>query len=80
MIAEFDIVGLSKPNVIACWTEKQQTFFPKVEMDEQTFKEFFSYCKDDWTDPKVALLEYESLNEEGKPVNSTVKEIKLKHG
>ncbi len=80
MIGEFDIVGLGRPKYLACWTEKRETFFPKVEMSEEIFKELFNYCKGDWTDPKIAVIEYESLNGEGKPLNSVLKEIKLKNG
>lgn len=76
MVSDFEIVGLGKPNYIACWTEDQYTFYPSIAMKQDRFDAFFLYCKGNWDEKKIAVVEYEQeIN--GIPVNSKLLEIKL---
>lgn len=76
MISEFKLVAITKPLTIACWTDEQHTFFPEVQMGLKEFESLYKYCKDDWDEEKLAVVEYdEEIN--GIPVNSVLKEIKL---
>lgn len=59
MKTEFKLVGLSRSMIVTCETDKENTFRPKVNMSQERFDALFNYCKNNWKDKKIAVIEHD---------------------
>jgi len=77
MKGKFKLVGLSKSKSVTCETDKEDIFWPKVEMSQDRFNALWDYCKGNWDEPKFAEIEYDRLDETGEPINPVLLNITL---
>ena len=77
MTKEFKLIGLSKPRsaTLALIDNVDVTFNAKVDMTLYAFNELFNYCKNHWQEEKFAKVEFESITEDGIPINPVVVKI-----
>lgn len=78
MISEFKLVGLCKPKKATLNTQKEEIFWSDLKMDHETFNKLFDYCKDNWNDQKIAIIEHDGFYKDGTPINPLVINIKEK--
>jgi len=71
MRSHFLIVGLSKPKSITCKTDKENAFWPKVNLTNERFDAFWDYCGGSLfsDEPKYAEIEHDGLDKTGEPIN-----------
>lgn len=76
MTLEYKIRGLSKPNRFTFQTNKQDIFWSTSNLTQDRFNALFKYCKNNWYEEKIAVIECDYIAKDGIPINSKVIEIK----
>ncbi len=72
MTKEFKLAGLSKPKSFTLLTEDEQVFWATSDMTHEKFIELWNYAHEHWADEKIALVECDSIKEDGTPINPKV--------
>lgn len=75
---EFRLVGLSKPFSATCRTPESgsdECFWPKLGIPRERFDALWDYCKGNWGEHKMAVIEHNGLSEDGTPINGVIVEI-----
>lgn len=71
--SDFKLVGLSRPKSITCEPlNSEDTFHPKVAMEQDRFDALWNYKKNNWSDKMIAEIEHEGLSIDGIPKNGVV--------
>ena len=75
MQGEFELIGLDKlrvdNDIIAkLRTNSNLVFRCLIDGDKTTKNKLFDYCKDNWQDKKIAIVEYYGYDSQGYPVNA----------
>lgn len=78
MIIEYKLEGLSKPNSFTFQTEKEDIFWATSDFTKDRFNALFDYCKNNWREGKIAVLECDYITSENIPINAKVIQIKTK--
>lgn len=71
----FRLVGLSKPKKATLRTDNEMIFWAEVKMTRERFSALFDYCKGNWSEKKVAVIEHDGFYKDGTPRNPTMIEI-----
>lgn len=66
----FKMVGMSKPMSITLENDKQELFWPKVDIDQDEFDGLMHYLDGHWDGTQRARVTYERLSEDGTPISS----------
>lgn len=74
---KFKLKGLSKPKSFTLYTEKDDIFWASSNMSYEKFNELFDYCKGDWAENKLAIVEHDGFYEDRTPRNPVVLNIEL---
>lgn len=73
MKSDFKLVGLGRKKSMTCEPlNNQNTFHPKVEMEQDRFDALWNYKKNNWGDKMIAEIEHEGLFSDGTPKNGIV--------
>jgi len=73
MKTDFKLVGLGRKKSMTCEPlGNQNTFWPKVEIDQDRFDALWNYKKNHWEDKMIAEIEHEGLFSDGTPKNGIV--------
>jgi hypothetical protein len=72
----FRIRGLSKPNSFTL-EHDDELFNAPSKLPQDRFEALFAYAKNDWDDPKFAVVEYAKWNDDGMPIDGVVIEVLL---
>lgn len=68
MKTDFKLIGMSRPESFTCEPlDNQNTFWAKNGLGLEKFNELWGYCKDNWSDNKIAEIEHDGYNEDGTP-------------
>lgn len=78
MIANFRLAGLSRIKSCTLTYGKHENFFwPKVDLSQERFDALWKFCRDNWDEPKWGVVEFDSLDDDGEPVNPKLIDISL---
>lgn len=74
MKVEYKLVGLSKGKkaTLELLNTDKETFHATIDMPEDHFNSMFNYCQGHWDDKKIAIVECDSVLENGAPVNGVM--------
>jgi hypothetical protein len=74
MKSDFKLVGLSKTKSMTCEPlDKEELFWPKCGLSQDRFDALWKYKEGNWGEgTMIAEIEYDSLTEDGIPVNGIV--------
>lgn len=73
MKSDFKLVGLGRKKSMTCEPlNNQNTFHPKVNMEQDRFDALWDYKKNNWSDKMIAEIEHEGLFPDGTPKNGVV--------
>ncbi len=77
MQGEFKLKGLSKPKSFTCEPlENENIFWATSGITQERFNALWDYCKGNWSDEKIAVIEHDGLYKDGTPKNPIIIEIK----
>jgi hypothetical protein len=74
MKAKYQIHGLSKPNSVTL-QHKGNHFWAAANFEQGVFDELFKYSKNNWDEKKYAHIEYDSVADDGTPINAVVTQV-----
>lgn len=78
MKTEYKLIGLSKPKSATLReldSESADTFNAPVKMVKDRFDALFVYCKNNWSEEKIATVEHDGFHDDGLPKNPRVIKI-----
>lgn len=79
MKTQFKLVGLSRPKQMTCEPlDRVDHFWPKVGISQDRFNALWEYRKDNWEEEMTCTIEYNSISEDGIPINGMVIEVQHK--
>lgn len=69
--SDFKLVGLSKgkrATLELLYTDRE-TFWAKIDMDDDEFDSLWEFCSEDWKAKKIAVIEHDGLYPDLTPIN-----------
>lgn len=75
-ISDFKLTGLSRSRegidgmAATCEPlDKEEIFWTGIKMSDVQKESLWDFCKTDWANKKIAVIEHEGLHESGLPIN-----------
>lgn len=76
---DFRLTGLSREKSATCelLNSDKEIFWPTVGMSQDRFNALWDFCKDDWSNKKIAEIEHDGIDKDGLPINGVLVNIRM---